>query len=186
MGQDCQPFTYAEFIDKVGQDKRFMKCLVLNNGVFDYEKGLNQHFIEISSGNCRGGFSFTTSENIHRMINYGQTIAIIELCEDAIFYFENSYIFKTNKFIIKEFMDARQSEEVYKLAIQCHYKLIEYIESPSEELCLMAIQENPKAIKYIKNPTDGMHKLAEDITKQRKETHTPMVEKKMAASSDEN
>jgi len=65
-------------------------------------------------------------ENINEYLDFGLNIAIIELCEDAIFYIEpDGKKFKTNKFIIKEILP--QTEEHWLLAVRLNPYALKHI-----------------------------------------------------------
>ena len=112
--------TYTQFIEKVGK-QQFRKCLnnELKHFNFQYKIGLNEDTIPFNPfGSCElGGLYFTTKEHINEFLEYGLNVALLELCEDAVFYIEPCGTkFKTNKFIIKEILP--QTEELCMLAVK--------------------------------------------------------------------
>ena len=154
--------TYIEFIEKVGK-KQFRKCLnnELTHYDFKYKIGLNEDYIPFNPlGSCKpGGLYFTTIEHIDKFFDYGLNIAIIELCEDAMFYIEpNGIKFKTNKFIIKKILP--QTEELCETAIKQNVNTFKFVTTQTPKLCKMALRQNGYALQYVKKQTDVLCTIA--------------------------
>ena len=156
------PLTYTQFIKEI-KTNTFMKCLnnTHNHYGIQYDIGLNQDtqpFNPYSFG--KGGLHFTTDEDIVHFTNYGVNIAIIELCQDALFSIvsKNPIKFKTNKFIIKEII--HQTEAFCKLAVQRYGNALQFVENQTEEICKLAVQSDGNALEYVQNQTEEICKLA--------------------------
>ena len=174
--------TYTQFIEKVGTDCKFQKCLnnELQHYGFSYKIGMNEDTKPFNaSGSCQpGGLYFTTSEHLHdffHLYNNSLNVAFIKLCEDALFYIEpEGKKFKTNKFYIEEII---QTEEICEVAIQrnpfiieriinktprlCELAVMRYsiiiallnIEEQTEKICKIAVQRSGYALKFVTKQT---------------------------------
>lgn len=98
--------NYDQFMRRFGYDIVFVKFLNydMKHHNFNYKLGLNEDILQFNpSGTCQpGGLYFTNNYDMQTWKHYGELVAEIELCEDAMFYVENCRTkYKTNKFIIK-------------------------------------------------------------------------------------
>ncbi|ATZ80238.1 hypothetical protein BMW23_0180 [Bodo saltans virus] len=134
------------------------------------------------------GLSFSSLQGLVENFNLGGSIALIKLCEDALFTIDNGK-YKTNKFVIvnvmttidflkymllknQEFVKSvlvkhpclyfflEQTRDMSMHLISQNAKVFRYIHEPTDEMIIPAIQKNWEVIKYISDPSSIVCLLA--------------------------
>ncbi len=151
--------NYDQFIEKVGNDKQFMK--ILRNDMthynFTYKEGLNEDILPFNpSGSCEpGGLYFTTIDHIHEFFDCGDHIAFITLCPDAVFYIDpEGNKFKTDKFNIDKIMLFSDCDNYYEIccnAVTHNGMFLHYVsyKHRTHDICLIAIKQDFRALEYV-------------------------------------
>jgi len=129
---------------------------------FTFKDGLNVDSIPISSKECApGGIYFTSFNNIHRWLFYG---------DQKMYYIwdvvipENSKVYhyptksKAESIILSNCRSINELVEWNNLdfclnAVKQNGHAIQFIKNPSEEVQLVAVNQNGNAIQYIKDPS---------------------------------
>jgi hypothetical protein len=166
--------SYYQFIKNISakdKDKTFIKFINYDkkHHNFTYKLGLNEDFLPFNpNGSCEsGGLYFTNLQNADLWMHYGDILAYIKLCDDALYYIEPCQTkFKTNKFIITKFVDlsleneTNQTDEICKLAVKKNCYALRNVIDQTDEIIKIAIRHNGSALQFIKNQSDALCEYA--------------------------
>ena len=168
---------YDEFI-KYFCNKNIVFCKYLDND-FQYNIGINEDnasFKYSRKSFKSGGLHFTTVDNLHKFTPIQINIAIIKLCEDALFYIDStSNGFKTNKFNIikivqldeickivanRNCFESEYLEHINHQTIKSCGICLKYVKNQTDEICKLAVRQDGTALQYVKEQTNEICELA--------------------------
>jgi hypothetical protein len=170
---------------KATYGEEFYKMLNYNgkHKGFQYQEGLNIDTVPFNpSGSCqKGGLYFTLLEHIPLFLNYGYTVAKIEIPDDALIYVDpEGCKFKADRFIVtkqyyisdwnmwsngdyclaavSQYGDAlkyvkKQTPEICLAAVSQYGDALQYVKKQTPEICLAAVSKNGYALRYVKEQT---------------------------------
>lgn len=132
---------------------------------FEYKLGLNIDTKPFNpSGEClEGGLYFCDKSTFHLFWqNYGTTVAIVKIPDDARVYVEQ-HKFKSDKLIITEFLDFADIADSYWLELLFDKKqsaALQYVEDQTDDICVRAITQDAGAIRFVRDQTEDLCMLA--------------------------
>jgi hypothetical protein len=153
LGKDFKA-TYGEEFYKMLNDQG-------KHGGFQYQDGLNIDTVPFNPfGSCqKGGLYFTLKEHIPSFLDYGTTIATIEIPDDALIYIDpEGCKFKADRFIIIKQQhisewDMWSNGDYCLIAVDQNGSSLQYVKEQTLEICLAAVANYGPALLHVKEQT---------------------------------
>jgi hypothetical protein len=128
---------------------------------FKYVEGLNvDHHRFDPTGTCRkGGLYFSDKEHIIRFLEYGTTIANVNLPKDARVVQEDYYKWKADKIILSNIQPIEDwemwndSKFCLTAVHQSNRVILQFVKKQTPKICLAAVRQDGLALQFVKDQT---------------------------------